>query len=394
MLVKDLEFKILREYTQDDNSFDCIIFYFFMNEVKNDYIEAAIKKLIPVIGIKEFVDDAKLYPLVHSRKYKECIKEIALYLGLPIEVNVSYVPSGYSSDNADGFQSKHLVKTGEDGGVAGITADVQIPQNLPFYGSAGMINFPINVRLSENCSENPASFIAVLAHELSHIVLHSIWHTEKSNEFYTDLTGMMLGFASIMKSGRIFINTTEETQRGFLSSTTTRTTRTITYGYLSDENFDFAFNFIISTLNKQKASKNKFSKKIKHFNKRVNNFKKRFIHFTKYIEYIDKNLDQKISQEDGNLISVFHQPGFIDNLLSIVKENELNLKSSIQNLKDSTVQNLEMLEQCQAKLQLDDAELAKQYFLLGNNVRLLKKYISLRYRIKQSLALWLGNSLQ
>ena len=114
-----------------------------MNEVNNDYIEKALKELIPVLGIKEFIDHERIVALIGSKKVKEAIKAIALYLGLPIEVNISYVPKGYRPSSSDGFQSTHLVKTDQHNrGTAGITAQVSIPSNLPFYGTPSMVNFP------------------------------------------------------------------------------------------------------------------------------------------------------------------------------------------------------------------------------------------------------------
>jgi hypothetical protein len=116
-------------------------------------------------------------------------------------VNLSSVPN--QPNAGEGFSSTHLVKTDSKGrGVAAITAQVSIPSYLPFYGSAGMVNYPIRVQVRENCNEHPMTFVSVMAHELSHVVLHSMRHNERQNEFYTDLTAMMLGFSDVMKLGR------------------------------------------------------------------------------------------------------------------------------------------------------------------------------------------------
>jgi len=202
-------------------------------KIKNDYIEKALDELIPKLGTKEFIDHQKLILLIESKKIKECIKEIALYLGLPIEVNLSYVPKGYRPGSNDGFQSTHLVKTDQHNhGIGGITAQVSIPSNLPLYGTSRMINFPISVRLSEDCAENPATLISVMAHELSHIVLHSMWHKEKDNEYYTDLTAMLLGFALIMRTGRKVVKSKTDHQYLLVTVRSVTTTSTTTYGYL------------------------------------------------------------------------------------------------------------------------------------------------------------------
>ena len=359
----------------------------WLNKTKNDYIEKALNELIPVLGIKEFIDHENLVGLIGSKKIKKAIKEIALYLGLPVKINISYVPKGYRPNSNDGFQSTHLVKTDKNNrGTSSITAQVSIPSNLPFYGSQGMVNFPINIMLSENCAEQPATLIAVMAHELSHIVLNSLWHREKENEFYTDLTAMILGFANIMKIGRKVIETNVDSElSGLTSIKTTTTTNTTTYGYLSDDNFDFAFNEIKSVINNQKSAKNKLLKELEQFKKHLNKNKKLPFLFGKYLEYLDKNLDKKISQEDGNKIITFHQPNHTDAYLANIKKNEISLESLFkftENLKNYTGKNIEIMQQYEKQLKLAYEELRKQYFLLQKDIDILKKYVSFFFKIK------------
>ena len=307
-----------------------------MENISNNYIEEAVKTLADSIGIKDNVDDQKIISLIRQRKVKEGIKEIAKCLGLPIEINLSYVPKGYHPDNTNTFHSTHLVKTDWRGrGSEGITAQVSIPGYLPMYGTSGLNNFPISVRVSENCADNPATLIAVMAHELSHIVLHSLWHQEKDNEIYTDITAMMLGFSNVIKNGRKVIKTSASNDYGFFSNTTTTTTETTTYGYLSDENFNLAFNKIEEILNKYKQGKNKLITKIKELTKKLKKNRKAMIYFQKYLEYVDKNLNHKMSREDGHKISTFHQAGYTDEFEQAIRETENELKrfnNFVQNL--------------------------------------------------------------
>lgn len=354
-----------------------------MDEVKNDYIEKALNELIVTFGIKDFVDRQKLISHIFSNRTKECIKEIALCLGLPIDVNISYVPKGYRPGINDSFQSSHLVKTdGRGRGSGGITAQVSIPSNLPLYGTPSMVNFPINVRLSEGCAEYPATLISIIAHELSHIILHSMWHKEKDNEFYTDLTAMIFGFAKIMETGRKVIEKSTSAEHGLSTSTTTTTT---TYGYLSDDNFDFAFNKIGAILNKQNSAKIILLKKLEQFKEQINETKKLSFYFEKYLGYLDKHLVQKISQEDGYKISAFHQPGYTDKFQSAVRKNETSLADFlkfVENLKNYTGRNMEIMQQYETQLRSANEELGKQHFLLQKDVDILKKYVSFLYRLK------------
>lgn len=356
------------------------------NEVDNKYIDGAITHLLTTIGVKEYIDHERLISMIGSKKVKEAIKEIAKYLGLPIEVNLSYVPKGYRPGANDGFQSTHLVKTDWRGrGTGGITAQVSIPGNLPFYGTPGMINFPINVRLSENCAENPATLISIMAHELSHIVLYSLWHKEKENEFYTDLTAMMLGYGDIMRTGRKVVKTESSTDYGFMSSQTTTSTQTTTYGYLSDDNFNFAHDRIGNILSTYKKAKSKILKKIKEVEKGIKKQKAEERYFKRYLEYVGKNLKQKISPQDGQWISTFHQPDYTAEFETAMRKTEGELKqfsTYVQNLTQYSESRFEEVKKYEAKLKVSTADVNPKYDRVRGAVIILKKYVSTAHRLQ------------
>src|SRR5437016_4185939 len=136
-------------------------------------IRKAITELVSTFGVKEPVDDKEILSFIHIGNVKQAIKLIAINLGLPIEVQLSYAPKAYSPDSGAVFNSSQVVPTDERGrGIGGITAQVLIPDGLPLYGTSAMSNLPVQVRVSENCADKPATFVTVMAHELSHIVLH------------------------------------------------------------------------------------------------------------------------------------------------------------------------------------------------------------------------------
>lgn len=66
-----------------------------MEGIDNTYIEDVIVSLERTLGVKDHVDDHWLVSLLALNKVKECITEIAKYLGLPIQIDLSYVPRGY-----------------------------------------------------------------------------------------------------------------------------------------------------------------------------------------------------------------------------------------------------------------------------------------------------------
>ncbi len=152
------------------------------NALSNDQIRAWIDDLVAKLGIKEQCDWKEYDSLLQRGKTKECVEGIASYLGLPIAIDFAYVANNPKTGDKNRFESDGLVKTDWRGrGVDGITAQVSIPERLPLYGSSSLKNYPIRVRVSKNCGQNPDSFIAVMAHELSHIVLASLYHPEKDN---------------------------------------------------------------------------------------------------------------------------------------------------------------------------------------------------------------------
>ncbi|MFC1920255.1 hypothetical protein ACFLYQ_00845 [Chloroflexota bacterium] len=353
-----------------------------MDGIDNKYIDNAIESLLTTIGIRDYIDSKALESLIRARKVKEAIKEIAKYLGLPVEVNLTYIPEGYRPNSNGVFTSKDLVKTDSQGkGTAGISAQVNIPSNLPLYGSNGMVGFPINVLVSENYVDYPLTFIGILAHELSHIVLHSLWHKEKENEYYTDVTAMLLGFGKLMQNGRKIIKsyTTEN-----IVSKTTRT-ETTTYGYLSDDNFSFALEKIEKILKTAKSQKSQYIFDIKLFQDNVANLYNEISNFKKYLNYVDKHIKKKISPADGHWISSFHRPDYTEEFEITAKKfrDELNrfeyYTDSINHYNDYI---FEQIKQQKDKLYKINNDVFQKYERVHGAVRILIKYVPIWEKIK------------
>jgi hypothetical protein len=355
-----------------------------MEEIDDKYIDNAINQLFSSKGLKENVDHEKILDLMILRNIKDAVKEIAKYLGLPIEVDLSYVPRGYRPNAGDGFHSTALVKTEWNGqGAAGIIAQVSIPHNLPFYGSLSMVNFPIKVRVSENCADNPMTFIFIMAHELSHILLYSILHKEKENEFYTDLTVMMLGFTEVARQGRQIVKSYKSTSSGILSNTTTTTTNTTSYGYLSNENFNFAINRINNLIIKYCKNKNQLNKKINETQEGISNKKIEISYFKKYLSYLDQNYNKVISEQDRPLISIFHQPDYTDELEMIIKKNVNEIKQILlyfQKINHYGENYLKEVKRIEGRMIAIKVEVDSKWTKVNNAVVILKRYTPMLYR--------------
>lgn len=353
------------------------------NRISNQYIEGAIKELENFFGVKEPISSGNIFSLARSGKVKDAMKLIARQLDLPIDINIAKVPNDYRAQSSDNqFHSTHLVKVHQHGsGSEGITAQVTIPGSLPFYGSSALDGYPINVKISENCTEHPVVFSMIMAHELSHILLHSLNHAQKDNEFYTDLTAIMLGFQNIFQNGRKI--TDREEISGFMS-TTIRTTTT-SYGYLSDEQFNFAHNKINSILEKNRGRKQLLLEKFKKFTKLLSKYEHTLLKFKKFLEYITENTNNKISGEDGKKIMTFFQLGYMDKLNLPIKEHKQKqeiIEKCFKELSHYTEQKLNQILNYTEELKAYTNELKIKIDSLKKDVKMIKKYVGLAYRIK------------
>jgi hypothetical protein len=276
-------------------------------------VKEIVKTLFNSIGIKENVSDSQLWTLFNRGKLEYCVEKIADYLGLPIKVSIAYSSS---------FETKQMVETDEVGkGKGGITAQVFMPTDLPFYGTKALVNFPISVKLTGNIKEHPDTFMAIMAHELSHVLLRVLRHKEKENEFYTDITAMMLGFNEIMKRGREAI----EIHQSVDSFYTTTTTRTTTYGYLDKDQFWIAHDAITKLLQRNKKITQKLMDQYESSKKQLEKIKGGITKFKKYLNFLDTHLKQKIKAEDIEKVIEFHQSGYIEEKESFIKPIEKRL---------------------------------------------------------------------
>jgi hypothetical protein len=102
---------------------------------------------------------------------------------------------------------------------------IQLPPNMPFYGSKAFRELKITMFIRKSFLEESKFDQAAIAiaHELSHVVLESIGHPLRGCEKAVDLTAMLLGFCRLYATGSY----KEERSRN--------STRYRTLGYLSPE---------------------------------------------------------------------------------------------------------------------------------------------------------------
>jgi len=353
--------------------------------VSNEYINNAIDELATQLGVKEPIAKHTILEPLRAGNIKGCTERIAQYLGLPIEVNLSEAP----------FESTDLTRTDyADRGVAGITAQVSIPSYLPSYGTPGMRKFPIFVRVSGSCLKHPVTFAAIMAHELSHIVLHSLQHRERDNEFYADLTAMILGFSHVMKDGRKVRETQTVEQLNLIvySRTVTQTTTT-TYGYLSDSQFELAFDKIGKIIRYYQTScrepKQELVRRLPNYDKKILVYKQQLSKFNRFMGDIDKKRVTRVAQEDAAKLVAFHQPGYVDRFTDVLTRNEEKRKQIYDRLPVGwskgtafhyTRQTAESLQALCNDVDSLISNLELDCMSLNNDIRVLKKYVGLLAR--------------
>ena len=331
--------------------------YLMYEKIDNNYIGKAISELTSQLGIKEDIDPDPLLMLFRGKEIKKCVEKIADYLGLPVSIDLSYAPQ----------KQKHGLINGHGFGLK--AAEVYIPGNLPFYGTARLRGFTIKVKIRDSCFRNEWSFLTIMAHEISHIVLHSISHAEKNNEFYTDLTAMVLGFSEVMRYGR---NVVERVEGTLFTKEYNKS-----YGYLSNNQFEYAYRRNREILARKVNFKYMIRQKLSSQKKLQNKLQKRLDKFEGWVEYLDKKSHIKMGKSDAVKIVTFHQPGYLDEFNSLMNNSNKRMKD-INNfciqLRHYSQRNINVLNGMIQEVDESLLKLSNGYKKMGEDLKIMRKY--------------------
>jgi hypothetical protein len=252
-------------------------------------ISRALEEMIAGLGIREDIPHADFATYIDSRDLKGIAQQVAKYLGLPIRIQISYIPSGIKA-GSDRFVTSALARTDWTGrGIEGITTQVSVPSSLPMYGTQSLKEFPIHVRVSENCARHPYTYTAIMAHEMSHVLLAAMYSPYKDSELHTDLTPIILGFRTLVRHGRQISEST--------SSGKTTTKQTTTYGYLTDKQFEYASHYVYKLLQEYIKQKKNLVGLIQKAEATVNKAKKTLKMFRDYFSYLDRHPSHRMLNE-------------------------------------------------------------------------------------------------
>ena len=357
------------------------------NELPNEYIDSAIEELANSIGIAEPINAKQIISLIRHSQIKEALKLIALQLNLPVDINIISVPDNYQHQNSNNKYTTTSLTEKEINGVShGITAQVEIPSNLPRFGSPIMNGFTINIKISEKATKEPQAFALVIAHELSHVLLYSLNHPQKENEFYTDITAMMSGFLYVFQNGRIRVKT-----EGYVDYNKTRTTTT-TYGYLNDSQFVFAVNKINCILQGHRTKSAQLGSELNKYRLMIRGYMNCLNQFQEYIKFFSIKTSKLISAQDGIKIASFFKPGYIDDLITQM-ERYGQIHQPVQKFIDDlccyTVSSSKQVESYIRNLEIETKNVSASKKAIKKDIKVLSRNISLLYKMKVVLALLL-----
>jgi hypothetical protein len=337
--------------------------------VSNSYVEKALGELIDVLGVKEEPNYANIEALFHEKDIGPGVKSIALQLGLPIDINLEY--------GEKNIQSEGLARTDANGrGIEGIVAQVRIPAYLPWFGTSEMINYPIKIFLGSDYRNHIWALMTILVHELSHVLLHSLRSQHSDNEIYTDLAGPILGLTTVVEFGRK-TETTEYTDEG------TRT-KTTTYGYLSDKQFDSVKKLIAQALHDRRGAGIKAETEISELNRLCMTAKQQIAKFKKNLGSIDNYPKNRISEEDAVRLVSFHHSNYLDDFMIILQECEKHLEQASSFIKLNrhyTKKSAVEYDNIRKRTELTAAKVLSKTASLNADIELIKGSMKLRGKL-------------
>ena len=344
-------------------------------------ITNALDELMTCLGIKEEMGSHDLVALLWKKDTEGCVQEIATRLGLPIRINLSYVPKDFKPGNTNRFRSSALSKTDWTGrGIGGIIAQVSIPQYLPMFGTSDLQGYPIQVRVSENCHAHPDTFIAVMAHELSHVLLASLRLTHMDSELHTDLVPIILGFRDIVRKGRKTVKSTK------IGNTTT--TQTNTYGYLTDSQFEFADNYVRETLHFVSQNKYRLLTVVGQIQGKLSKATRSLATFRDYFKYLNIHPPERMRREHAErAVQLYGQDYSLEwesRITAVRKSMEITevFARPLIHYLPNTVEHLKTSMQL---LKVASEELDQVIETINKDERILRKYVSFIYRLWRDL---------
>lgn len=163
--------------------------------MRTEMIRSYVDQLSKTFGkVRAPVDDEDLLRLFKAKDYTGMVGFIRKSMNLQCRIRLGVVNSGGPS----------------------APAWVQIPSFMPLAGTKEFKNLLITMYLRRNFAVEGSfeQVVSVIAHELSHIVLDSLFHQLSKMEEAVDLTAMMLGYRDFYLTSRHCVSLGSDTVLG------------------------------------------------------------------------------------------------------------------------------------------------------------------------------------
>lgn len=183
------------------------------NNLSNQDIEKYLDILSQSFGLYPMVNETSLKIQFEYQLYTEVVYEMLRRMGLPVRIKIiCYSDEKYPDKEA--------------------FARILIPVDIPRIGTESFKSLRIHLEIRACLKNNFDKFVTVIAHELSHLILHGTDHQLKDSEEATDLCSILFGFGHFLEkaNGRVLFIGTMQFQEHL--------------GYLSDEQRDHAIAYI------------------------------------------------------------------------------------------------------------------------------------------------------
>lgn len=347
-----------------------------VNNISLDYVENAFIELEDFFWVKEPINWKNILKLIRKKKISSAIELIWKQLWLNIKINLIYVK------NKD-FTTSNLTQSKKNCNSS-ISAQVLIPSNLPRYWTKELDNFSIDVKIHKSIIKNPLTFIVIMSHELSHILLYSLRHRQKENEIYTDITAIILGFLNIYSRWRKFEKYYSSFWLGVLWINLKRNTITTTFGYLSDYNFVYIKTQINKRMNIYYNKVKKSNKLLDNYIIKVGEIKYRYLYLKQILNFLIKNPLKEMWLNDFRIMSWFLQNWYIENLDNNIKylDKKINIFSNdINNNSFYLKQNLNNLTSIENSIKGDLKNINLSFITINKDIIFLESNINFLRKI-------------
>lgn len=298
-----------------------------IERLTNEDVLLAIDDLVDQVGVREDTALDYFSSIMRSQGRKACAQVVAEHLGLPVRVSLTDVGSGAGAPQTERFGTSALTPV-EQRGSAGVFAQVSIPPDLPSYGTPRLRGYVIPVRVSAKDEVTTETFVAVIAHELSHVLLSSLLHPKKDSELHVDLVPLLLGFRTITREGRKSVRKSSTTSLDGSTVKTTTTTTSTTYGYLPDIQFDFACQHIAEMVERHVHEKRQVLLLASQLHRLLRAAVAEKERFYGYRERLDSHRPRRMSEANARRMAALHAPNYAQNWEGALSQSRTALGST------------------------------------------------------------------